>query len=83
MKHFTDADVDERGRIYCSREDLEYAPTKRMLEGLQETASGYGARLNSGLKISFNGQMYRIYVTIFSNCGTSWFIAKGRKIIVG
>ena len=86
VKQYTDADVVKHGdsyeRIYADKADLEYAPPAWMARGLQETASGYGKRLNSGLKIHFNGKRYRIYVTIFSNCGTAWFQTKGRKIIV-
>lgn len=75
---FTEADVVKTGefeRIYADRSELVYDPP-------EWTASGYGKRLYSGLKISFNGKLYRIYVTIFSNAGTSWFMVKGRRIIV-
>ena len=84
MKEFTEADVvkGQFERIYADRSELVYDPPEWMKRGLQETASGYGKRLNSGLKISFNGKLYRIYVTIFSNAGTSWFKVKGRTIIV-
>lgn len=85
-KEFTDADVKELGgsypRIFVERSELVYDPPEWMKQGLQQTASGYGRKLNSGLKISFNGKLYRIYVTIFSNNGSSWFVAKGRKIYV-
>lgn len=85
MRNFTDSDVTTSGgceRIAADRADLVSAPTDRQKAGLQETASGYGKRLNSGLKISFNGRLYRVYVTIFSNCGTCWFTTRGRKIVV-
>lgn len=85
MKQFTEADVVKRGdyeRIYADHSELVYDPPAWMSRGLQETASGYGSRLNSGLKINFNGKLYRVYVTIYSNAGTSWFVTKGRKIIV-
>ena len=85
MKHFTETDVNKIGdfeRIYADRSELLYDPPKWMKLGLQETASGYGKRLNSGLKISFNGKLYRIYITIFSNAGTAWFVTKGRRIVV-
>ena len=47
-----------------------------------ETRSGYGRKLNSGLKIQFCGKLYRIYVTCFSNSGTAWFTAKGKRYSV-
>jgi hypothetical protein len=86
MKEFLEADVVKSGefeRIYADRSDLVYDPPEWMKRrGLQETASGYGKRLNSGLKIHFEGRLYRIYVTQFSNAGTAWFKVRGRKIIV-
>lgn len=86
MKEFKECDVQPSaswdGRINADRTDLIYAPTEWQKRGLSETASGYGNRLNSGLKIRFEGRDYRVYVTIFSNCGTCWFQTKERKIIV-
>jgi hypothetical protein len=86
MKHFNETDVVNNGagleRIAADRDDLIDDPPAWMKHGLQETASGYGKRLNSGLKISFCGRVYRIYVTIFSNSGTAWFKTRGRRIIV-
>lgn len=85
MKKFTTEDVNrqfEFPRIYCDKSELVRDEPEWMKRGLQETASGYGNRLNSGLKIHFNGRLYRIYTTIWSNAGTSWFKVKGEKIIV-
>jgi hypothetical protein len=87
MKNFTAADVDRTGeyprlRTSADRTELVYAPPKWMEQGLQETSSGYGKRLNSGYKISYEGKLYRVYTTIFSNNGTCWFKCKGEKIIV-
>lgn len=86
MKEFTEADIVNNGagldRIAADRSELLYDPPDWMKAGLQETASGYGKRLNSGLKINYCGKLYRIYITCFSNCGTCWFTAKGRRIIV-
>jgi hypothetical protein len=86
-KQFTEKDVDTSGnlpRIYTGefRLDLIYAPTEWQKRGLQETRGGYGNRLNSGYKIYFCGKPYRVYVTQFSNAGSVWFKAKGRKIFV-
>ena len=80
-KNFTEADV-VREHIYANRADLINAPTTWQMAGLQETASGYGSRLNSGLKIQFNGRTYRIYVTCWSNAGSCWFKVRGRTIYV-
>lgn len=86
MKLFTIDDVinvnGQFPRIYTDKSELVYDAPQWMRRGLQETASGYGKRLNSGLKINFNSRLYRIYVTIFSNAGSSWFVSRGKKIYV-
>lgn len=81
MKEFTTTDI-RNGRIYADRSELVYDPPAWMKNGLVESATGYGARLNSGLKIHYNGRLYRVYITIYSNNGTAWFKANGEKIIV-
>lgn len=85
MRVFTENDVDKMGdyhRIFAEQSDLVEDRPEWMKRGLQETASGYGSRLNSGLKINFEGRLYRIYVTIYGNSGSSWFKVRGRKIFV-
>lgn len=85
MKTFTEEDVvkhTDMDRIYADRSELVEARPKWMDQGLQETASGYGSRLNSGLKINFCGRLYRIYITIYGNAGSSWFKTKGRTIYI-
>lgn len=85
FKEFTEADVVKTGqfeRIYAERSELLYDPPDWMKMGLTQTATGYGSKLNSGLKIHFCGKLYRVYTTIFSNAGSSWFKSKGRKIFV-
>ena len=70
-------------RLSAEYEDLIEAPMWYHDKGLRETISGYGRKLNSGYKISFQGKLYRVYTTIFSNSGTNWFTANGHRIIVG
>lgn len=89
MKLFTNDDVKahtcvpDAGKIITeNNSDLVFEPLNWQKRGLQQTASGYGRKLNSGFKINFNGKMYRIYVTQFSNAASFWFISKGRKIFV-
>lgn len=84
MKLFTSADIiqTDYARLYADRSELIVDLPEWMKRGLQETPSGYGKRLNSGLKINFNGKLYRIYITCFSNAGTAWFTSKGKRIIV-
>lgn len=74
------------------RNDVEYLaepftlhdkPLPWQAAGLQETASGYGRRLRSTRVLRLaDGRERRIYVTIFSNSGTSWIRANGRSFVV-
>lgn len=80
MRLFIESDVRD-GRIRADRSELIWNPPK-WKRGLQETASGYGKRLNSGWMINFEGRKHRIYVTIYGNSGSSWFMSRGRKIHV-
>lgn len=48
-------------------------------KGLQQTASGYGSKLTTRYKVEFEGKQRRIYCTCFSNSGSLWFTAKGKK----
>lgn len=91
MREFTDKDVtkafvsrkgDQIYRIDATREDLIDSPMWYHLKGLMQTATGYGSKLNSGYKIKLNNRLYRVYTTIWSNSGTNWIIANGRKIII-
>lgn len=81
MLNYTEADI-VNGRISAEKSDLAYCPTEWQKMGLMETRTGYGARLNTGYKISFCGKLYRVYCTVYSNAGTCWFKVKGKKIIV-
>jgi hypothetical protein len=81
MTVFTFANV-HNGRISADRSDLIDAPMWFHKQGLQETATGYGKRLNTGLKIHFEGRNRRLYCTCFSNSGTVWFKVRGQQIIV-
>ena len=67
---------DETG-AYVERE-LVYAPTAWQKAGLQETATGYGRRLNSGYKIRYAGKVRRVYYVCISNVA-SYFVLIGRK----
>lgn len=59
------------------------APMWWHLKGLSETATGYGRKLNSGRLVKLkDGRSRRVYVTQFSNAGTTWIIMDGAKRIV-
>ena len=97
MKNFTQADVSYPwgqvaanntspcagcGKICVEGNQLVYSPLPWQVRGLQQTASGYGRKLTNSNKISFEGKLYRLYTTIFSNSGSTWFTVKGKKIFV-
>ena len=89
MRKFTNADAVEHGAVKNamlintdSLADLVHCPLPWQSRGLSQTATGYGAKLTTGHKISFCGRLYRLYNTCYSNCGSVWFIAKGIKYFV-
>lgn len=85
-KNFTAADIhnpeSSTPRIYADRNELIDAPLDWQKMGLQQTRSGYGRKLTMREKILFEGKQYRLYCTQFSNAGSVWFVAKGKKIFV-
>lgn len=88
MKNFTSSDVSNPEtafpKIYLGeyQKELKDSPLWWHVKGLSQTASGYGAKLTSRYKISYEGKEYRLYTTCFSNAGSTWFTVKGRKIFV-
>lgn len=86
MKKFTAADVQDLAsefpRIYLDSSELVDAPLWWHLEGLSQTASGYGRKLTTSHKIHYEGKLYRIYATCFSNAASHWFTVKGKRIYV-
>lgn len=81
MKEFTSDDIVKRGdsiykNIYCETSDLVMSELEFHKRGLSYTASGYGKKIPSPYMISFNGKLYRLYVTVYSNVGSTWFECK-------
>ena len=88
-RKFTLADVIQHscianaGKIYAnSTNDFHCDMLDWQKQGLSQTASGYGAKLTTYYKINFEGKLYRLYNTCFSNAGSTWFKTKGKKIFV-
>jgi len=52
------------------------------IQGLSQTASGYGTKLVNRYKINFNNKNYRLYTTGFSNSGKTYFTVHGRQIFI-
>lgn len=88
MKQFTLADISRSESDFPSiyteeyRTELAHRPLPWQVQGLQETRTGYGARLTSPYKIHFEGKEYRLYTTCYSNASSTWFTYKGRKVYV-
>lgn len=77
MKEFFEKDVirdDGFPRLYANFPvDLIRNPLDWQIRGLTHTLTGYGKKLTSEYMIFFEGKKRRIYHTIFSNIGSSWF----------
>lgn len=58
------------------------APMYHHTMGYTYTRTGYGAAIPLRLKVPFNGRLYRVYCTQYSNAGTCWIKSKGVKYIV-
>ena len=56
--------------------------TRWQKAGLQYTASGYGAKIPTSWVVRYRGRERRIYCTIYSNVGTCWIFANGKRLIV-
>jgi hypothetical protein len=88
IRAFTMADCDEidgwdKLRLSADRSELLDSPTWFHKNGLQQTATGYGKALTNSSMVWFEGKFRRIYTTIFSNVGTSWFRYQGKQIVIG
>ena len=88
MKNFTASDVQKLEsdfpKIYLGEfaKELIDSPLWYHKMGLSQTASGYGAKLTSRYKISYEGKEYRLYSSCYGNAASNWFKVKGRKIFV-
>lgn len=67
---------------YINNGYLEWHPMWWHKKGLQETASGYGSKLNTGYKTKYNGRLYRVYCCIWSNIGSLYIISKGKRLYI-
>jgi hypothetical protein len=50
------------------------------LQGLQQTASGYGSKLTSSRCVRLaDGRVRRVYITCWSNSGSAWILLDGER----
>jgi hypothetical protein len=57
-------------------------PLPWQLQGLQETASGYGSKLTTQRMIYWAGRWRRVYAMCYSNCATLYILVKGKQLIL-
>ena len=72
---------DEMGN-YVERE-LVHAPLAWQVAGLQQTATGYGSRLNTGYKVMYAGKLRRVYAICYSNCASYYVNVFGSRRMLG
>jgi hypothetical protein len=64
---------------YAEYTETRQRPLWYHLRGLQQTASGYGARLVSSREVFYAGRWRRVYITQYGNAGSAWIIVKGAR----
>ena len=81
MKNFSESDVTtgSNGFKYLF---AEYYDLLRCPINSGHNVTGYGKKLSTDYKIMFEGRVYRVYCSIYSNAGTCYIITKGQKIII-
>ena len=65
----------------------KHEPMTHHLLGLQETASGYGAKLATPYMVQVDNGLtvrwYRVYSTCYSNVSREFIVVRGERIKVG
>jgi hypothetical protein len=80
-RNFTANNI-EGTRIWAKPSELIERPLPWQVQGLQQTASGYGAKLTTSKMIRFEGRDRRLYATVYGNAGSVWFMFHGHRIHV-
>ena len=50
--------------------------------GLVETSTGYGVKLTTIYKVSYNNRWYRVYASCSSNVAVYFIVSKGKKLYI-
>lgn len=69
------------GEVTLTAAPVKTRSPQQLLPGQRD--DGYGERITLPWTVEYGGQTRRVYCTIFSNAGTCWFMANGKKMIVG
>jgi hypothetical protein len=59
-----------------------HAPLWWHIKGLHQTMSGYGSKLTTSKKVKYNGKLYRVYCVCYSNAGSAYILAKGKRLFL-
>ncbi len=86
MKQTFEQLTEQRGDLFYLREGAyttEDHPMGWHLRGLTWTATGYGAKIPSRRMVRLSdGRLRRVYVTCYSNSGTSWINLDGHTFVI-
>jgi hypothetical protein len=72
---------DEQGE-YCERE-FHYMPLEWQVQGLQQTATGYGRKLTTPYKVRYAGKLRRVYAVCCSNVSSLYIMIGKETIFLG
>ena len=84
MNAFLHIKAGPNGPFQTLRVPMIDKPLEWQKRGLMFTASGYGSRIPTSRMVLFNGKWRRVYVRIYSNCGTAYIgkLSAAESIIV-
>ena len=69
-------------KIRVTRAELVERVLDWQRRGIQETRTGYGAKLRTRYILRYAGRTRRIYCTSYSNSGTLFISVRGERMIV-
>lgn len=58
------------------------SPLQWQIDGLQFTASGYGAKIPTQFMVKYRGKLRRVYTMIYSNIGTMYIGKRSDNLII-
>ena len=69
-------------KIRVTRSELIEQPLDWQRRGLQETRTGYGAKLRTRYVLRYNGRLRRLYCCCYGNSGILFITVHGERVIV-
>lgn len=63
-------------------EGVKKSPLAMHLQGLSQTASGYGKKITTQWMLKYQGRWRRVYCCCFSNSGTNYVRVDGQDVVV-